>query len=41
VDSHRYHNPPRGFLRRSLRIRVSGKRLIMLGAQAFHQPPAA
>jgi hypothetical protein len=40
VDSHRYHHPPRGFLRRWLRIRLSGQRVIILGARVFHEPPA-
>jgi len=41
VDSQRHHHPPHTLLRRWLRIRLSGQRVIILGARVFKQPPTA
>ncbi len=41
VENHRYHNPSATLLRRFLRIRLSGRRVIQLADQIFARPPAA
>jgi hypothetical protein len=35
VDLHRYYAPPTGLLRRRLKVRVSGKRVVNLAAKVF------
>ncbi len=35
IESFRHHNPPRGFIRRDLKIRVSGRRLLKIASRLF------
>ena len=37
LDDYWYHSPPKGFLKGTLHIRVSGKRLMSLGVKLFSE----
>ena len=39
LDAHRYHHPPDGFLRGTLKLRVSGRRLMALAIELLPRPP--
>ena len=35
IESFRHYNPPRGFIRRNFKVRVSGKRLLKIASRLF------
>lgn len=35
LESFRHYHPPRGFIRRDLKVRVSGRRLLKIGSKLF------
>ena len=41
IEAFRYHHPPTGVMRKVLRVRVSGKRLLRLGAKVLPRRPNA